>query len=192
MIVSKLGQYALTLLLLCGLATMAVAQDHDGHEKKDDDKPLYFSEYMNIFNGSAEKIAGLGEAIPEDKYDWRPDEGIRSVKESMMHVAAANFFLASRLGADMPEGLDPRTLETSIEGKEAALKVLMQSFDHVRMTIKGMTHDDLATEVDVFGTPGNKMRVMMIIGEHMAEHQGQLIAYARMNGVVPPWSQPSE
>lgn len=191
MSISKsLGHSALALLVVCGFAWTAGAQDHAGHEAAA--SVDYFAEYLNTFNGSAEKIAGLGEAIPEDKYDWRPAEGVRSVKESMMHVAGANFFLATRLGADLPEDLDVRTLETMIEGKEKALKVLMRSFDHVRTAVGALTQEDLGKEVDVFGNPGNIMRVMMIISEHMAEHQGQLIAYARMNDVVPPWSKQSE
>ena len=170
-------------LMIAMVPNTAVAQN--GGSETD----AMVSDFLNIYNFTADKVVQLGNAIPVEKYSWRPAEGIRSVKESMMHVASANYFFGSMLGAKMPEGMNPQTLEKKEMSKEEAIKILNESIAFARDAVKNMDPSKMDDTVSFAGNEFNKRQVIFIIGDHVAEHLGQLIAYARSNGVVPPWSQ---
>lgn len=144
--------------------------------------------FLSSYDQATDKVMQLAEAFPQDKYDWRPAEGIRSVSEAMMHVAAANFFFASMLGADMPEGINPQELESTVKTKAEASKMLKMSVEHARKAVEKTPAASLDEEIDLFGSQSTKMGLVLLIGDHANEHLGQLIAYARSTGVVPPWS----
>ena len=144
--------------------------------------------FLSSYDAASDKIVQLADAFPEDKYDWRPSEGVRSVKEAVMHVASANYFFGSMLGASVPEGINPRELESSIESKEEAVKVLKQSIDFAHKAVDKLSAASLDEEIDLFGDKAPRLRLVLVVGEHANEHLGQLIAYARSTGVTPPWS----
>lgn len=139
----------------------------------------------------------LAEAM-KGKYDWRPGEGVRSVSEVFMHVAGANFMLPTMVGVQPPEefrAADPRAgmakmqeLEKLTDEAEIA-EHLRHSFQHVKHAIAQTPDDQLDAPVKMFGQDATKRRVLTLLATHMHEHLGQSIAYARTNGVVPPWSQ---
>lgn len=153
------------------------------------DSDALINDFLTIHDTAANKVAQLSEAMPYEKYDWRPAEGIRSVKESMMHVASANYFFSSQLGATMPEGMNPQALEKKEMSKEEAIKTLNESLAFARDAVKNLPADQMDETVSLFGNEFTKRQIVFLIGDHVAEHLGQLIAYARMNGVAPPWSQ---
>ncbi|REJ79625.1 MAG: DinB family protein [Acidobacteria bacterium] len=132
-----------------------------------------------------EKIVGLADAIPADKYGWAPEEGVRTVSQSLMHTATANFFFASMLGVAAPEGLDLRGLE-KVTDKAEVKKLLEQSFDHLGKAIESA--EDLTAPKSYFGQDGTVAGLLHAGLSHNHEHLGQMIAYARSNGVKPPWS----
>lgn len=148
------------------------------------------SDFLEIYNTSTNKVAQLADAMPDDKLDWRPAEGIRSAKEAILHIASANYFFGSQLGMEIPEGIDPQSMEQSDISKEKAMNVFKESVAFVRKAFSNMEPAVFDEELDLFGNTFTKRQVMYIVGSHAAEHLGQLIAYARMNGVTPPWSQP--
>lgn len=129
----------------------------------------------------------LAEAIPEESYGWRPMEGVRSVSEAVMHMASANYFFAGQLGVPVPEGVDPQSME-SVTDKAECIATLKASIDQLDKAFDGIT--DTRAAADVFGRPGIVEDLMLVAIGHVHEHFGQLIAYARSNRVVPPWSQP--
>ena len=137
-----------------------------------------------------EKLVGLAEETPAEKYAWRPAEGIRSVSENFMHVAGGNFFIMRAIGVAPPDDL-PKNLE-GITDKAEVVKILRNSIGHVRDAIKAMPDSELDKEVDLFGQKSTSRGVLLLISGHMHEHLGQAIAYARSTGVVPPWSQSSD
>lgn len=147
----------------------------------------YYMAVIGDFDRAADKVVSLAEAIPADKYGWGP-EGVRTVIQSLMHIAGANYGLGSGLGAAVPEGVNPMTLEETVTTRDEALKVLKASIDHARSAIEGTKGMDLNAEKELFGRKMSTQSIILIINGHMHEHLGQLIAYARMNGVVPPWS----
>lgn len=148
----------------------------------------FHSTFLSSYDAATDKVMQLADAFPEDKYSWRPAENIRSVSEAMMHVASANFFFASMLGAKTPEGVNPRELEKNITGKEEAMKMLKMSVELARKAVEKTSLASMEEEIDLFGNKAPRMRLVLLVGDHANEHLGQLIAYARSAGVVPPWS----
>lgn len=152
--------------------------------------PLNFrGEFMGQFNYSANRILALAEAMPADKYSWSPGEGVMSVERVYMHIARYNYYYPeSSLGIAAPEGLEVATME-EITGKEAVVEHLRNSLAHVKELAKGMSEEDLSKEAELYGRNVQAWSVLLQLVAHMNEHVGQSIAYARMNGVVPPWSK---
>lgn len=168
------------VLIVAGTFTNAKAQD------------AVVSDFLNVYSTSTDKIAQLADAMPEDSYDWRPQEGVRSVREAVLHVTAGNYFFASMLGMQLPEGVNPQTMEQSGMSKSEAITAMKESVMFIKKELPGMSSDELETKIDFFGNEVTKRQAMFVLGDHAAEHLGQLIAYARMNGVTPPWSQSSQ
>jgi uncharacterized damage-inducible protein DinB len=143
------------------------------------------------------KFIDLAKAIPADKYDWRPGAGVRSVGEVLRHVASDNYLIPAALGyaADPATGIkgeDYKTaqaFETKKSTKEATIADLEKSFAHLTKSMQATTPDKLGAQVKMFGQPFTMQRAWVLGTTHLHEHLGQLIAYARTNGVKPPWSQ---
>jgi uncharacterized damage-inducible protein DinB len=136
-----------------------------------------------------EKLMALANAMPAEKYGWRPGEGVRSVGEVFNHVASVNYFFPTFWGGTVPAGVDPQSLEKAMSGDKAkTIDTLQKSFDNVRASIVATPEADLNKPVKIFGHDATVRDAMLIIVTHGHEHLGQAIAYARSNGVVPPWS----
>ncbi len=139
---------------------------------------------------AAGRAAQLAEAIPDDKYSWTPQEGVRSVAGVVAHLTSANYFFAMKLGVMPPEGVNLQTLEQDLTTKEALVPALKQSTETVVSAIKNVDSSTLGDKVE-FPFPGDytTMSAILIVQAHNNEHLGQLIAYARANGITPPWSE---
>jgi uncharacterized damage-inducible protein DinB len=174
--------FAIGLFLLMSLTFISA-------EAQSNNSNAVATDFLNIYNSTTDKAAQLAGEIPDNKYDWRPAEGIRSIREAILHVASGNYYFSSVLGAEIPDGVDPRSMEQSGMSKDEAISALKESIAFVQNTVHNMTEEDFETKVDFFGNEVTKRQVMFTLGDHTAEHLGQLIAYARMNDVVPPWSQ---
>ena len=136
-----------------------------------------------------DKLVALADAIPAEKYAWRPGEGVRSAGEVFNHVSSANFFLPTFWGAKVPAGVDPRTFEKELSGDKAkTIDTLKKSFDNLRAAILAVPEAGLSRKIKIFGNDATVRDAMMILASHAHEHLGQSIAYARSNGIVPPWS----
>ncbi|CAG2534366.1 DinB family protein [Maribacter sp. 6B07] len=166
-------------LLFTLLLTSCISFAQDG---------LTQSSIQAVLTGNQLQVVQLAEAFPEEKYDWRPAEGISSVGEALLHVAGANYFLASKLGFAPPEDIDIMGL-SKITGKENIIAALKKSNEFVLKNITKVEDGTLDEEVDFGFMKSNKLGGLLAIMEHNGEHKGQLIAYARTNGVVPPWSK---
>ena len=150
------------------------------------------ADFLTQLDDVSRKILDLAGSVPPDKYSWRPEKGVRSVSEVYMHIVVANYFLPSFMGVQPPAGID-RSTETAVTDKAKVVAMLRQSFDHVRTVVLKMPDADLDKKVKVFG--GSEMSeraLIMVMGNHMHEHLGQSIAYARSNGVTPPWSEAAQ
>jgi len=139
-------------------------------------------------NDLEKKLVSLAEAMPQDKFGWRPGAGVRSVSEVYMHVAGGNYFLPTLLGAKMPEGFS-REMEKTVTEKAKVIDAMKKSFDHARKTVEATPDSDLDKKVKFFGQEPSERMMMIVLVSHGHEHLGQSIAYARTNGVAPPWSE---
>jgi len=138
------------------------------------------------------KFVSLAEAVPESVYAWRPGEGVRSVSEVFMHIAAANLGLPSGLlGAAPPAGYAQDWFQGAegITDKAEVIRHLRVSFEHLASVLEGLSDQELQEPVNVFGRDTNRVGAALLLETHTHEHLGQSIAYARTNGVVPPWSR---
>jgi uncharacterized damage-inducible protein DinB len=150
--------------------------------------PSFKADLLASMDDAAKKLVQLAEAEPAEKYGWRPAEGVRSISEVYMHVAGGNYFLPTFLGAKMPEGFD-RGMEKKVTDKAQVVDWLKKSIAHVKSVVEGTPDAELDKMVKFFGgREASKRRVLFVIDNHLHEHLGQSIAYARSNGVTPPWS----
>ena len=140
-----------------------------------------------VLSGNQGQVIQLAEAFSEEQYDWRPAKGVNSVGEALLHVAGGNYFLASKMGFAPPADVDIMKLD-KIKGKANIIAALKKSNEFVLEKILEVETASLNEEVDFGFAKMNKMGGLLAIMEHNGEHKGQLIAYARSNGVVPPWS----
>lgn len=140
------------------------------------------------------KIVNLAKAVPEEKYAWRPAPGVRSFGEVVMHIALGN-----RLLFDIAtNGLTGDALKKQIAEnaatemgkftKEQIVERLDKSFEPALGYLETARAGTLATDMNFFGLSGNRRTIFVFIDTHLAEHLGQAIAYARINGIIPPWS----
>ncbi len=138
------------------------------------------------------KLLALARAIPEEKYSWRPTPATRSVAEVLAHLA-----LGTRLMTDLVEG-PPANLRERLEWqskaekeprtKEALIAMIEEAFADVRKSIEPLRTSQLSRDTRFFSETTTVRGVYISIGAHVSEHLGQLIAYARMQGIKPPWS----
>ncbi len=142
--------------------------------------------YMSFSKG---RIAQLAQAMPDEKFDWSPADGVRSFSAIIGHAVTANYFLASKIGGVIPEGVNPMTIEKEITTREALLKALDESHQFAVDAIMALKEEEFGDKVEMpFPGDYTKMGVVNIIMNHGSEHMGQMIAYCRSNGVTPPWS----
>jgi uncharacterized damage-inducible protein DinB len=152
----------------------------------------YRSEVLAEVMVQEDKFTRLAAAIPADKFAWRPTPDVRSFAEVFLHVSTANYNLYKLVGTPPPTGLDLKGLEKSTTDKEKVIATLKDSFVHAKAAIKAMPDADLEKSLDWFGGKNTERGILLFIVRHAAEHLGQSIAYARTNGVVPPWTARAE
>jgi len=149
----------------------------------------YRTSLLKSFDEASGKILALAEAIPEKDFGWRPMDGVSSVSEVLVHVTETNLFLGTMLGAPASTALDAKTVGAAMKSKASALAMTKQGMDYIRGVLATVPAADLIAEINIFGTQAPKLRAALLPSDHAHEHLGQLIAYARSNKIVPPWSR---
>jgi uncharacterized damage-inducible protein DinB len=149
----------------------------------------YRSEVMAEVMIQEDKFTRLAEAIPADKFAWRPSPDVRSFAEVFLHVSAANYNLYKLVGTPPPTGLDIKGLEKSTTDKAKVIATLKDSFAHAKKAITALPDADLEKGMEWFGGKNTERGILLFIVRHGAEHLGQSIAYARFAGIVPPWTE---
>lgn len=135
-----------------------------------------------------QKCVDLAGAIPSEKLTWRPSPDARSFAEVLLHVAGERYGILSMMGATPPTGFKGREFEKSTTEKDRIVEDLNVSWDFASKTISGMSNADFAKLMPKLGPQANEGDVVYILVADAHEHLGQLIAYARQNGIVPPWT----
>ena len=145
------------------------------------------AEFFAQQDGVEKHLLALAEATPAEKFAWRPAEGVRSISEVYMHLVGANYMLPGFAGVKAPEGISPG-MEKSVTEKTAVIAAMKKSFEHLRGAIAATKDADLDKPVKFFGMESTVRGLYLTVALHEHEHLGQSIAYARMNGIVPPWT----
>ncbi len=141
-----------------------------------------------------EKFGALAEAFPDSLYDWRPMEGVRSLRNVLVLVATESAFFPVAWGYDPPQWAAPdgfvaqQRLLQGISKPEITAEIV-RAFEHVSNLIENMSDVDRSREVNFFGLDVDVATAITLMANDMHEHLGQSIAYARMNRIVPPWSR---
>jgi len=154
------------------------------------------TEYLANMAEVQEKVLGLAEAFPADKYAWRPAPGVRSVSEVLMHIAAEHYiYIPGWVGANPPENLNlgaGREIGANLQkvtGKAEVMRHLRDAFAYQKAILEGADAKLAPGKLTAFGKERSVAALFNLYIADQHEHLGQLIAYARMNGVVPPWSK---
>ncbi len=132
----------------------------------------------------SDKFTGLARVM-SGKYDWKPGQGVRSVADVFNLIVRENGLLAGVLSGTPTTGAKPAPI-TDPEKMQEALK---DSYANLQKAITALPDNDLQTKVKLFGEDMTKQEAVTLILADQHEHLGQSIAYARTNGVVPPWSK---
>jgi uncharacterized damage-inducible protein DinB len=180
---------ALTFCLL-SLTTDTPAQDKPAEKAAPSAAPASGAraELLEEMASYEQKFTRLAEAMPAEKYSWRPGEGVRSVGEVYTHIIAANYAIARALGTQPPAGFDFKSIGAMSNDKPKVLEALKESFAHFRQAILAISDSDMDKPQKMFGRQTTVRGAFIMITGHTGEHLGQSIAYARMNGIVPPWT----
>jgi uncharacterized damage-inducible protein DinB len=176
------------LCLFAVLVAVAVPAQVNPYKEGTPGVTGYRSEVLAEVMVQQDKFLRLANAIPADKYTWRPAPDVRSFAEVFLHVSAANFNLYKLVGTPPPANLDVKSLEKSTTDKAKVIATLKDSYDHARKAITAMPDADLEKSMDWFGGKNTQRGILLFIVRHGAEHLGQSIAYTRMVGVTPPWT----
>ena len=135
----------------------------------------------------SQQLIALAEATPEDKFAWRPAPGVRSTSEVYMHIVDANFYLLSVTGPKMPPDLK-EGMDKTVTSKTEVIAWLKRSLEAVKEAHLAETAKDLQRKVHIQDRNATVDGMYLRIIVHANEHMGQLVAYARMTGVAPPWA----
>jgi len=151
-------------------------------------KSGFRADFLKEWDALEKKFVGLAEAIPQEKYTWRPTPEVRSVSEVFLHVAGGNYFYLDGMGVALPASMDRKNYEKSTTDRAAIAEQLKQSFGLVRETVLKTSDADLEKPAKLYGQPSTVREVLFTLVTHTPEHLGQMIVYARECGVVPPWT----
>jgi hypothetical protein len=177
--------------LACILSAGALAMRAQAPNNSTDSTPPSYdmkAQALLDLQGVNKKCVDLADALPSDRLTWRPSPDARSFAEVFLHVAGERYGILSMMGANPPAGFKAREFEKSTTEKDRIVDDLNQSWDFANKTINGMSNADFAKLLPKLGPQANEGDVVYILVADAHEHLGQLIAYARQNGIVPPWT----
>ncbi len=182
----KYSNVLFTAILVTSMAVTAL-----GQKAPEGAMSPFIKDFLGQVDFVEGRILALNKAMAE-KETWRPAEGVRSAGETYLHIAFGNYILPKQAGFEPPAeanfSMDIKKWDAQTTDAAKINGILKASFDHVRSVAKKVTPEQLEKKIDLFGHEMTIRNDMITVLNHMHEHLGQSIAYARMNGVVPPWT----
>jgi len=150
-------------------------------------------QFVEDLDGMNRKLTALANAFPADKYAWRPAPGVRSVGEVFMHLTAEYYYWSPKAFGAAASPLVPSDGSSDQLEKTATkadvLKHLAASMAYARQSLEAADPGTFSGTHRLANGDSNVISTSFEMVDDMHEHLGQLIAYARMNGVRPPWSR---
>jgi uncharacterized damage-inducible protein DinB len=183
----------LSFAVLCVMSAStisAAAQNQDTAASSDQSAPSYDMKAQSLVDLERvqKKFVDLLNAVPADKLTWRPSADSRSFAELFLHVAGERYGILALMGAEKPSGFDGKKFEKSTTDRAQILAELNRTWEFTQKAINGMTNADFAKLMPKLGPQANAGDVVYILVADAHEHLGQAVAYARVNGIVPPWT----
>jgi len=157
-------------------------------------KGAFQRDLLGVYSDAEKKVLDLEEAVPQNKFDWRPAPGVRSIAEAYLHIAFGNYGLTKMATGKEPPAeagweMNPPKWDAKTKDKAEIKKILEKSFAYVHQVIGAVPDADLDKMVSFFGHEMTVRSVLIILVGHVNEHLGQSVAYARANKITPPWSK---
>jgi uncharacterized damage-inducible protein DinB len=187
---NKMFLAVLFVVLGMNLCAPASAQNSGAAASVDHTAPSYDMKAQSLedLGRLQQKFVDLANAVPADKMTWRPSADARSFAEVFLHVAGERYGILSLMGATPPASFDRKTFEKSTTDRAQIVDELNKSWEYSKKTINGMSNADFAKLLPKLGPQANAGDVIYILVTDAHEHLGQLVGYARENGIVPPWT----
>ena len=174
------------VLATAALSTPARAQDVISKESAAVLKASFIAD-LDQLKG---KFIGLAEAFPQDKYTWRPMDGVRSVSEVLVLAASEGYaFVPTSFGGKAGATREEMAAMRTLTDKAKIIEHLNKGFAHAKAELEALDPAAMTGKRQVMGKSGSAIDAAIGIGGDLHEHLGQMIAYARMNKIVPPWSK---
>jgi uncharacterized damage-inducible protein DinB len=180
----------LLALVLCFVSLIPPASARPSDDAVDHTAPSYDMKGQALLDLETmqKKFVDLANALPADKLTWRPTPDSRSFAEVFLHVAGERYGILGMMGAEKPAGFDRKNFEKSTTDRAQIVAELNKSWEFTEKAIKGMSNADFAKLLPKLGPQANAGDVVYILVADAHEHLGQSVAYARENGIVPPWT----
>ena len=179
-------------VLILGMGTVArtLAQNSMPGNNSDRTAPAYDMKAQSLVDLKAvqDKFVDMANAIPSDKFSWRPSPDARSFAEVLLHVAGERYSILALMGTAIPSDIDAHVLEKSTTDPARVVQELNRSWEFAQKAINEMSNADFAKPLPKLGPDTNAGDVVYILVADAHEHLGQVVAYARENGVIPPWT----
>jgi len=183
---------ALSLIFLACIVNAGAVATHAqaAGNASDSTAPSYDMKAQALLDLQAvnKKCVDLAQALPADKITWRPSPDTRSFAEVLLHVAGERYGFLGMLGATPPAGFKAGQFDKSTTDRDRIVEALNQSWEFTSKTINGMSNADFAKLLPKLGPQANEGDVVYLLVADAHEHLGQLVAYSRQNGIVPPWT----
>jgi hypothetical protein len=182
-----------------------VPQQHESSAAEMSKKETVASAFLRGFHYQEYEVRSAAEAMPDEKYSYRPAEGkfknekpefgpaeVRTFAQQVKHVACANFAFAAELdGKEPPPGCDkdgPNPAKT----KKELLIYLRDSFASARKSLGTIDAKNMFDPIEgPYAGPNTRLGLATVIVWHNADHYGQMLLYLRENNIVPPASRPN-
>ncbi|MFN8347924.1 MAG: DinB family protein [Spirosomataceae bacterium] len=153
-------------------------------------QPPFIKDALSKWKGMKSYTLGVAEAMPEEKYDYKPVSEEMSFGHQLVHMAGNMYYLSAKLirGVDPPIDITA-VLTKATEGKMSKKEILQligNAFDYTEATISQMTDQMLEEELDYWGGHSTKRKIVFLLNDHQTHHRGQLVVYLRLNGIKPP------
>jgi DinB superfamily len=175
---------------LCALVRDGNSQNSEPDVAQDHTAPSYDLKAQSLLDLETieKKFTDLAQAVPAGKLAWRPSPDARSFAEVFLHVAGERYGILGMMGAEAPAGFVRKGFEKSTTDRAQIVAELNKSWEFTQKTIGGMSNADFAKLLPKLGPQANAGDVVYILVADAHEHLGQAIAYARENGIAPPWT----
>lgn len=177
-------------ILLGVFATSAVAQGGQGGRGRGPAAPACTTVACDVqadWERNRGLLLGIAEAMPEDKFGFKPTPAQQSFGERIIHVAGIDVKLLGTLGGKTPAPM----LNMQATSKADVVAALRQSMDYGAAVLKEFNDQQLAERVmslPFMGPTTSRLRVIYFSMGHSQDIYGQLAVYLRLNGVTPPAS----